>query len=292
VAADDYRLVESAIAYLSEHFREQPDLSEVAAAVGLSDFHFQRLFRAWAGISPKRFVQFLTLEYAKSVLAGSRNLLDASYDAGLSGPGRLHDLFVTLEAVTPGEYRSGGRGLAIGYGVHDSPFGPCLIAATGRGVCGLYFLREGNGSPQSEGGPRERALAELRREWPEATLTEDIVATRPLAERIFAVEATAGGEPLRVIVRGTNFQVQVWQALLRIPSGSVLAYEDVARLIGRPRAVRAVGQAVAHNPVSYLIPCHRVIQKSGAFGNYGGGLMRKRAILAWEAARSQPSPAD
>jgi AraC family transcriptional regulator, regulatory protein of adaptative response / methylated-DNA-[protein]-cysteine methyltransferase len=290
VAADDYRLIESAIAYLSEHFREQPDLSEVAAAVGLSDFHFQRLFKAWAGISPKRFVQFLTLEYAKGVLADSRSLLDASYDAGLSGPGQLHDLFVSLEAVTPGEYRSGGRGLAISYAIHDSPFGPSLIAATARGICGLYFLREDGSQGQSEGGPAGRALAELRHEWPAATLSENVAATRPLAARIFAPEND--GDALRVIVKGTNFEVQVWQALLRIPSGRVLAYEDVARMVGRPRAVRAVGQAVAHNPVSYLIPCHRVIQKSGAFGNYGGGLLRKRAILAWEAARSHASLGD
>ncbi|MHB0875649.1 MAG: methylated-DNA--[protein]-cysteine S-methyltransferase [Anaerolineae bacterium] len=281
MAADDYRLVESAIAYLNQHFREQPDLAEVAAAVGLSEFHFQRLFKAWAGISPKRFLQYLTLEYAKGVLAESRSLLDASYESGLSGPGRLHDLFVTLEAVTPGEFRSGGRGVAIRYGFHDSPFGRCLLAATSRGICGLYFGRDATVLPSGQ------ALEELRREWPAATLVEDPSATQPLAERVFTVEAATEGEPLRVIVKGTNFQVQVWQALLRIPAGRVLAYEDVARLIGRPSAVRAVGQAVAHNPVSFVIPCHRVIRKSGAFGNYGGGILRKRAMLGWEAAHAR-----
>lgn len=287
MASDDYRLIESAVTYLSTHFREQPDLSAMAAAVGLSEFHFQRLFKAWAGISPKRFVQFLTLEYAKRALDRSRSLLDASYDAGLSGPSRLHDLFVNLEAVTPGEYRSGGRGVAIRYGTHESPFGPCLLAATGRGICGLSFLR-GDGVAD----PEERALAELRRSWPAAEIAPDAAATRHMAERIFEVEPGDAGEPLRVVVRGTNFEVQVWQALLRIPSGGVLAYEDVARLIGRPRAARAVGQAVAHNPVSFIIPCHRVIQKSGAFGSYGGGIMRKRAMLAWEAAHSQAEMAE
>ena len=276
MASEDYRLVEQAIGYLSDNYREQPDLAEVAAAVGLSEYHFQRLFKRWAGISPKRFLQFLTLEHAKEMLGQARSLLEVSYDTGLSGPGRLHDLFVTLEAVTPGEYRTGGRGVAIHYGWHESPFGRCLLAATGRGICSLNFVHDDGGA----------TLEELRHQWPEAMLVEDPAVTGPLVQRAFALEGAGDGEPLRLVVRGTNFQVQVWQALLGIPSGYVLAYEDIARLVGRPRAVRAVGQAVAHNPISFVIPCHRVIRKSGAFGNYGGGALRKRAMLGWEAARA------
>ncbi len=276
--AEDYRLVEQAIRFLEANFRSQPSLAEVAAAAGLSEYHFQRLFKRWAGISPKRFLQFLTLEYAKSLLRESRPLLEASYDAGLSGPGRLHDLFVTLEAVTPGQYRRNGEGVRIAHGRHDTPFGECLLAATDRGICALYFLQ----SPDTEG-----ALSELHQYWPEAILEENRAVTGPFVERIFADNGT-DGEPIPLHVRGTNFQVQVWRALLRIPSGRVASYEDVAGMIGKPRAARAAGQAVGSNPIGYAIPCHRVIRKSGAFGNYGGGTARKLAMLGWEAAHLAP----
>ncbi|MGI6209313.1 MAG: methylated-DNA--[protein]-cysteine S-methyltransferase [Anaerolineae bacterium] len=275
---DDYRLVEEAIGYLEANFRRQPSLAEVAAAVNLSEYHFQRLFRRWAGISPKRFLQFLTLEYAKDLLAESRALLEVSYETGLSGPGRLHDLFVTLEAVTPGEYRRQGQGLTIEYGVHPSPFGRCLLAATERGICALYFLNDSDPTPM---------LAELQQDWPEAQLRENAQSTKNLAEAAFT-----GDTPLTLYVKGTNFQVQVWRALLRIPFGQVVSYEDVAEMIGHPTASRAVGGAVGANPVCYLIPCHRVIRKTGHFGYYGGGPLRKRAMLAWEAAVRERQSAD
>lgn len=267
---DDYRLVERAIGYLEANFIRQPSLAEVAAAVNLSEHHFHRLFRRWAGISPKRFLQFLTLEYAKELLQESRALLEVTYEAGLSGPGRLHDLFVTLEAVTPGEYRRRGDGLTIEYGVHPSPFGYCLLAATERGICALHFVDDGDPSA---------ALAELRHTWPGARLVESPESTGRLAEAAFS-----GDVPLALFVKGTNFQVQVWRALLSIPPGHVLSYEDVAGMIGRPTASRAVGNAVGSNPVGYLIPCHRVIRKTGRFGHYGGGPLRKRAMLGWEMA--------
>ena len=276
MSAEDYRLVEQAISYLEAHFREQPSLEEVARAVNLSEYHCQRLFKRWAGISPKRFLQFLTVEYAKGLLEQSRSLLDVTYEAGLSGPGRLHDLFITVEAVTPGQFKRGGRGLTIRYGVHETRFGDCLLAVTDKGICGLYFLTDGS----------QAALAELESKWPEAQLCEDAAATQPFLERIFPSEGASQPRPLNLHLRGSNFQIQVWQALLRIPPGHVLSYEDVARWVGKPSASRAVGQAVGSNPISYLIPCHRVIRKSGLIGNYGGGRVRKMAMLGWEAARA------
>ncbi len=273
-ASDDYQVVEQAIAYLESNARRQPDLAEVAAAVHLSESHLQRLFRRWAGVSPKRFLQFLTLQHARALLDESRTVLGVAYDAGLSGPGRLHDLFVTLDAVTPGEYRRRGQGLTVRYGVHPSPFGDCLLAATDRGICRLDFVQDGDPEP---------IVAALRQDWPGAQLLRDDPFTGPLAERAFSVPSS-GETPLPLYVRGTNFQVQVWQALLRIPTGRVLSYEDVAARIGRPTSSRAVGNAVGDNPVGYLIPCHRVIRKTGHFGNYGGGPLRKRAMLGWEMA--------
>ncbi|MBW3630691.1 MAG: methylated-DNA--[protein]-cysteine S-methyltransferase [Gemmatimonadetes bacterium] len=265
---------EKAIRFLDENFRRQPELAEVAAAVGLSDYHFQRLFRRWAGVSPKRFLQFLTAEYARGLLRDSWTVLDAAYEAGLSGPGRLRDLLVSVDGLTPGEARRQGAGVTIHHGVHSSPFGDCLVAATERGVCALTFLDEA-GVPS--------ALAGVAARWPSATLVESPEATRPLAERIFA-ERTAG--PVRLHLDGTNFQIRVWEALLRIPGGSVVTYEQIANSLGSPRAVRAVGTAVGRNPIAYAIPCHRVIRKTGAFGEYRWGAARKRAILGWEAARS------
>jgi len=271
-SAEDYARIEQAIQYLEQNFRRQPELKEIAGSVGLSEYHFQRLFTRWAGISPKRFLQFLTLEYAKQLLAQQNNLLDVTYEAGLSSPGRLHDLFVTCEAITPGQFKKQGEGVTISYGFHPSPFGECLLATTGRGICGLSFV-----STQ-----REAALQELERLWPEANLVEDPAQTRSLAEKIFA--PGQNGKALPVILKGTNFQLKVWQALLKIPPGTMATYDDIAASIGQPGAARAVGNAVARNPVGFLIPCHRVIRKTGVLGRYQWGSARKKAMIGWEAS--------
>ncbi len=273
----DYERVEKALKYLERNFQEQPSLDEMARYLNLSPYHFQRLFKRWAGISPKRFLQFLTIEYAKGMLDEAHNVLDTTYEAGLSSPGRMHDLFVTVEAVTPGEFRAGGAGLRIDYGIHPSPFGECLLATTERGICGLSFITNGD---------RGEVLDDLRRRWPEAELHEDPAATRSLLDRIFPPAPPAGQRSITLFLQGTNFQIKVWQALLRIPPGFVCSYEDLARAIGKPvSAARAVGNAVGANPVSYIIPCHRVIQKMGLAGNYRWNPVRKKAMLGWEAAR-------
>ena len=275
----DYHRIERAILFLDESAPIRPSLDQVAKHVGMSSFHFQRLFTRWAGISPKRFSQVLALEYAKDKLRGSRNLIDATYDAGLSSGGRLHDLFVTLDAVTPGEYRDSGAGLLMSAGFHDSPFGEVLIATTDRGVAGLAF-HDGN---------RKAALRDLAARWPNATIEERPRVTAPIATRIFTaleIRDPEGIVPLGLLVRGTNFQVKVWRALLQIPVGSVATYEDIATAIGAPSAVRAVGTAIGRNPVAFLIPCHRVIRTTGALGGYRWGLSRKRAMLAWETGRA------
>lgn len=275
-AARDYQRVEQAIVFLEQNFHRQPSLGEVARSVYLSEYHFQRLFTRWVGISPKRFLQFLTKEYAKELLKESRNLLEVTYETGLSSPGRLHDLFVNCEAVTPGEFQRQGAGLTLEYGIHPTPFGECLLATTERGICWFSFVKDGGAA---------REISALRAAWPNAQLQENRLKTGELVFRIFNPEGAGELQELRVLLKGTNFQIKVWEALLRIPSGQVLAYEDVARLIGRPRAVRAVANAVARNPVGVIIPCHRVIRKVGDFGEYGGGRTRKIALLAWEAAR-------
>ncbi|MGL4650218.1 MAG: bifunctional transcriptional activator/DNA repair enzyme AdaA [Caldilineaceae bacterium] len=285
--AGDYALVAEAIDYLQANYREQPSLDDLAAHLHVSPFHLQRLFTRWAGISPKRFVQYLTVEHAKQALEASAPLLEASLESGLSGPGRLHDLFVTAEAMTPGEFKRGGAGLTIRYGLHESPFGPCLLAVTERGVCGLTF---------ADGGLPD-ALTDLRRRWPAANLVEDATATAPLHARIFAAPTTAqgmapcDGAPITLLLRGSNFQIRVWEALLRVPSGAVVSYEEVAAAIGAPTASRAVGAAVGANAIGYLIPCHRVIRKSGIVEGYRWGSTRKRALLGWEAAQREQSRA-
>jgi AraC family transcriptional regulator of adaptative response/methylated-DNA-[protein]-cysteine methyltransferase len=278
--ATDYARIEQAILFIESNFRSQPALEEIAAGVGLSPFHFQRLFRRWAGVSPKRFVQYLTANHAESLLRESRNLLDVTDEAGLSSPGRLHDLIVTIHGVTPGQLRAGGAGLTIRFGIHPSPFGACLIAMTDRGICGLSFIQPDE---------REEAITALAHRWSEATLRERSGATRPVVERIFAASRKPADAPFDLFVKGTNFQIKVWEALLTIPPGAVASYQEIARRVGAPAATRAVGTAVGQNPVSYLIPCHRIIRKSGAFGNYGGGVTRKKALLGWEAARYQPA---
>lgn len=271
----DYQRIEQAILFLERNLHLQPRLEEVARSVHLSEYHFQRLFRRWAGISPKRFLQFLTVEYAKRRLEESRPLLSVAHEAGLSGAGRLHDLFVAAEAVTPGEFRRRGEGVRIGWGVHDTPFGRCLLAATGRGICALSFV---------EPGGEEEALRELEGRWSGAELAEDAAGTAALAARVF--EGAEGGGPLTLHLRGTNFQLRVWDALLRVPAGHLVTYGDLARRLGSPGASRAVGSAVARNPVGYLVPCHRVIRELGALGGYRWGTARKRALLGWEAARA------
>ena len=269
---DDASRIERALDWLSRNFERQPSLAEAAGHAGLSEFHFQRLFRRQVGLSPKKYVQFLTLERAKLVLAQSRSVLDAAYVSGLSGPGRLHDLFVNVEAMTPGEYKHRGRGLTIRYGVHPSPFGQCLIMRTSRGVCGLAFT-----SPGRSG----EALAELARGFEAATFVEDAIATAGIAGTIF--EAPAGGDAIALHLRGTAFQIKVWRALLAIPPGCVTSYGDLAHRIGAPRASRAAGTATASNPVAWIIPCHRVIRASGVLGEYRWGRGRKLAMLSLEA---------
>ena len=274
-ASEDYERIEKSIKFLETNFPSQPGLKELAAHIGLSEFHFQRLFSRWVGISPKRFLQFLTKEYAKHLLEHSVNLLDVTYEAGLSSPGRLHDLFVNCEAVTPGEYKSKGQGLTIRYGFHPSPFGECLLATTERGICGFFFVKNRD---------RKDPLTELRFFWEKANIVEDPDASRELMDRIFYPSFADTGTPLYLILNGTNFQIKVWEALIKIPFGAVVSYEDVAIQVGIPGATRAVGSAVGKNPVSFIIPCHRVIRKTADFGNYGGGKTRKKAILGWEAA--------
>jgi AraC family transcriptional regulator of adaptative response/methylated-DNA-[protein]-cysteine methyltransferase len=271
----EYRRIEKAIHFLEKNFRRQPDLKEVARQVGLSEYHFHRLFSRWAGVSPKRFLQFLTADYARRLLRESANVLDAAHETGLTGPGRLHDLIVNVYAMTPGELKEEGAGLTIRFGVHPSPFGDCLVAVTDRGICAVSFL-------SVERGREAREKLETR--WSRATFRKSQAGTKDVANRIFDPSRWKNGSPLSVIVRGTNFQVKVWEALVRIPPGCAVSYEQVATRIGAPAGARPVGSAVARNPVAFLIPCHRVIRKTGDFGEYGSGSARKKAILAWEAA--------
>lgn len=277
--SEDYLRIEQAIQYLEKNAITQPELGKIASAVGLSEYHFQRIFSRWAGISPKRFLQFLTKESAKDLLAKSENLLDTTYGVGLSSLGRLHDLFITTEAVTPGQYKSSGAGLTIRYGLHDTPFGKALIGTTERGICHFGFV--GN----SEGD----AIDTLVANWQQAEMIEDHKATVSLVDPIFNLSQRTK-TPLYLHLRGTNFQLKVWEALLRIPPGAVTSYQGLAEQAGRPGASRAVGTALGRNPIAVLIPCHRVIRKLGEFGNYRYGVARKKALLGWEAASRQSLP--
>ena len=272
---NDYRRIADAIEYLRVHAAAQPDLAAIASHAGLSGPHFQRLFTRWAGVRPKRFLQLLTVEDAKRRLAETRNALDLSADIGLSGSGRLHDLFITLKALTPGEARAGGAGLVIRWGVHDTPFGRAAIGITDRGVCALHFVDDKN-----------QAADLLHQAWPHATLRHEPAATAKTAGRIFTPITQRPHEPLAVLVKGSNFQVQVWRALLTLPAGAVTTYSDVAAALDRPDAARAVGSAVGANSIAWLIPCHRVIRASGVLTGYRWGSARKAAMLGWEAARS------
>jgi AraC family transcriptional regulator of adaptative response/methylated-DNA-[protein]-cysteine methyltransferase len=274
--AADYERVRRIIAYISERWREQPSLDDIAAHVGLSTTHVHHLFRRWCGLTPKAFLQAITLDNAKALLADAASVLDATYEVGLSGPARLHDLFVTHEAMTPGDYKAGGAGLTMRFGFHPSPFGEAILVATERGLAGLGFVDDGD---------RAAALADMRRRWPKAEYVENAAATALLARRVFDPLAWAAEQPLRVVLIGTDFEVRVWQTLLRIPFGRATTYSDIASRLGNPSASRAVGAAVGKNPISFVVPCHRVLGRSGALTGYHWGLTRKQAILGWEAGR-------
>ncbi|MCA6571815.1 MAG: methylated-DNA--[protein]-cysteine S-methyltransferase [Pseudanabaena sp. M57BS1SP1A06MG] len=273
-----YELMAKAIAFILQNHRQQPYLAAIAQQVHLSEYHFQRLFTKWAGISPKRFLQYLTVEYAKSKIAETKNLLELTGDVGLSSSGRLHDLFVNLEAMSPQEFKTGGAGLEICYGIHETMFGDCLIATTERGICNLYFL---------DGMNDQAAELMLREEWSNAEIISDRQITQPICDRLFSHLPNLNNTkqpPLKVYVKGTNSQIQVWRALLRIPFGGITTYQGLGRSLGRPNAARVIGNAVGSNPISFLIPCHRVIRESGELGGYRWGLERKTAILGWEAS--------
>ena len=278
----DYSKVEQAIRYIQGRAHGQPGLAEVAAEVGLSEFHFQRLFQRWAGVSPKRFLQFLTLEEAKRMLAGSKSLLETSHAVGLSGPGRLHDLFLACERMTPGEYKARAEGLTVQWGVEDTPFGPALFAALlgggrERGLCGLSFLEDED---------PERAFEELRGRWPGAKLEASPARVRAYADALNARMRGRLDQPLSLVLKGTDFQLRAWEALLRIPAGGAVAYGDLAAMADAPGASRAIGSALGQNPLAWLIPCHRVLQSTGALGQYHWGAPRKQAMLAFERAQA------
>jgi AraC family transcriptional regulator of adaptative response/methylated-DNA-[protein]-cysteine methyltransferase len=273
VDSRDFARIARAIRYIDEHFREQPRLEDVAAHVSLSEFHFNRLFRRWAGVTPKQYLTAITGNAARDALAGQASVLDAAFTVGLSGPGRLHDLVVSVDAMTPGEIKAQGQGTTIRYGFSNTPFGRALFAETTRGLSHLVFV-EPNGDAE--------ALAELRAVTPRATFERDDDAARTLATRIWSARDRAS-TPLQINIAGTNFQLKVWQALLRLGAREHTSYGEIARSIGSAGSMRAVGSAVGANPVAFLIPCHHVLRKSGALGGYRWGEDRKRAILAWEA---------
>lgn len=270
----DYSVVRQVIEFLTENWRGQPSLETIAAEIGMEPTRLQKLFTRWAGISPKAFLQALTLDHARALLEQSATVLDATYEVGLSGPGRLHDLFVTHEAVTPGDYRARGEGLVIRYGFHPSPFGKALVMTTERGLAGLAF---------ADDGKEAAILADMMQRWPKAQYIEDIAATAGVARRVFDPRQWRPETPLRVVLIGSDFEIRVWETLLKVPFGAATTYSDVARRIERPSAARAVGAAVGRNPMSFVVPCHRVLGRSGSLTGYRWGLTRKRAILGWEA---------
>ena len=271
---NDYELVKHTLAFISENWRDQPSLETLADQAGLSATHLQRLFTRWAGLSPKAFLQAVTLDHARGLLRDSASILETSYELGLSGPGRLHDLFITHEGMSPGLYKVRGRGLNITYGFHDCPFGRALILITNEGLAGLAFADQGD---------EKAALADMSSRWPEAIYTENPKATASYATRIFESQNWSPDQPLRVVFIGTDFEIRVWETLLRIPFGKASTYSDIAAHLGKPLAARAVGTAVGKNPISFVVPCHRVLGKSGGLCGYHWGLTRKRAILGWEA---------
>ena len=280
-STEDYEQIAQAIAFIRDNAVLQPSLEQIASHVGLSSWHFQRKFRSWVGVSPKRFLEFLTVQHAKELLDRSASVLDAALDLGLSGPGRLHDQFVSIEAVTPGQYKRLGSGLEIYHGIHPSPFGLMFLALTDKGICELAFGSEEVLENETRG---------LQRRWPAAWVFQDPKRTAPTADKLFSPRngSRDGAEPeFHLFVKGTNFQVNVWRALLRVPEGSLISYKQLAQLTGNPAAVRATASAVGANPVSYLIPCHRILRSSGELGGYHWGVERKRALIAWDSALSE-----
>lgn len=273
----DYERIAVAIGYITKHVSQQPTLEDIAAHLHLSPFHFQRLFCRWTGVTPKRFLQVLTVERAKQLLSEAKPMLEVSERLGLSSGSRLYDHFVQLEAVTPGEFKRRGAGLSIDHAVLDTPFGQAFIAATERGICKLAFLDKTQ---------RNTQLQEVKNMWPQASLRENRQHLQPLINAIFA-DAILPDRPLSLYVTGTNFQINVWKALMQIPPGTITSYNHIATVLGRPNAARAVGNAIGANPVGFVIPCHRVIQQSGRIGGYHWGETRKHAMHAWETARNE-----
>ena len=273
-ASTDYDIVRRAIAHIRGNWRTQPEIEQIAEAAGVTPTELHHLFRRWAGLTPKAFVQALTLDSARELLRSSASILDASYEVGLSGPGRLHDLFVTHEAMSPGEWKTGAEGVTISYGFHPSPFGSALVMATERGLCGLAF---------ADFGEEKAALLDMQGRWLKAKYVEDSARTAPIAQRIFDKDSWRPDQPLRVVLIGTDFEVRVWETLMRIPMGRATTYSTIANRLGNPKASRAVGAAVGKNPISFVVPCHRVMGKSGDLTGYHWGLTRKCAMLGWEA---------
>jgi AraC family transcriptional regulator of adaptative response/methylated-DNA-[protein]-cysteine methyltransferase len=276
---DDYAVVRRAIAFIAENWRSQPEVEAIAQACGITPDELHHLFRRWAGLTPKAFLAALTLDHARRLLRDSASVLDTALEVGLSGPGRLHDLFVTHEAMSPGEWKAGGEGLVLAYGFHPSPFGGALVIASPRGLAGLAFA-----DPGEEAG----ALADMRQRWPRASFREDAARTAPLARRIFDPSLWRRDRPLRVVLIGTDFELRVWETLLKIPMGRATTYSDIAAKVCSPKAARAVGAAVGKNPIAFVVPCHRVIGKTGNLTGYHWGLTRKRAMLGWEAGHQRP----
>jgi AraC family transcriptional regulator of adaptative response/methylated-DNA-[protein]-cysteine methyltransferase len=275
-AAADYDVVRRAIGHIRGHWREQPEIEAIAEAASVTPTELHHLFRRWCGLTPKAFLQALTLDGARQLLRDSASVLDATYEVGLSGPGRLHDLFVTHEAMSPGEWKSGGEGLTIYFGFHPSPFGSALVMATERGLAGLAF---------ADPGEERAALADMKGRWPKATFVEDSARTAAVARRIFDPTQWNPQQPLRVVLIGTDWEVRVWEALLKIPMGQLATYSGIAGKLCAPKAARAVGAAVGKNPVSFVVPCHRVVGKAGDLTGYHWGITRKRAMLGWEAGQ-------
>jgi AraC family transcriptional regulator of adaptative response/methylated-DNA-[protein]-cysteine methyltransferase len=273
-AAADYDVVRRAIAHIRGHWRAQPEIETIAHAAGVTPTELHHLFRRWCGLTPKAFLQAITLHHARELLRSSASVLDTAYEVGLSGPGRLHDLFVTHEAMSPGEWKTGGEGLTISYGFHPSPFGTALVMTTPRGLAGLAL---------ADAGKERKALADMRSRWPKARYVEDFTATAPTARRIFEPALWRKDTPLRVVLIGTDFEVRVWEKLLTIPLGTLDTYSGIAAKLGEPKAARAVGAAVGKNPICFVVPCHRVVGKNGDLTGYHWGLTRKRAMLGWEA---------
>ena len=274
--AGDYDIVRRAIAHIRENWREQPAIETIAEAAGVTPTELHHLFRRWAGLSPKAFLQALTLDRARALLRQSASVLDVAFEVGLSGPGRLHDLFVTHEAMSSGEWKSGGEGLTLHYGFHSSPFGAALVMATRRGLAGVAF---------ADAGEERSAFADMQRRWPKASYVEDAAGTALLARRIFDPKLWRAEAPLQVVLIGTDFEVRVWEALLKVPMGRLTTYSDLAAKVCSAKAARAVGAAVGKNPIAFVVPCHRVVGRSGSLTGYHWGLTRKRAMLGWEAGQ-------